>query len=62
MSVCVCVQRSCQDFLPTIVKTSLNIMTSSNVDVDIFGSNIIKLPYLFPTCIRVRCMYISTSR
>ena len=30
-------------------------------DVDIFGNDIIKLLYLFPSCIRVTCMYISSS-
>ena len=30
-------------------------------DVDIFGNDIIKLLYLFLSCIRVRCMYISSG-
>ena len=43
--------------------TSLNMMTSMNdvikcFYVNIFGNDIIKLLYLFLSCIRVRCMYI----
>ena len=47
-------------FLPTLNMTSL--MTLSNVDVDIFGNDIIKLLHLFSSCIRIRCNITQTDR